>query len=575
MVNSYSVPTEASRILNDGILNNPLHSDLPSSLRQLAKNVIFHGNDEPSIPMPWRFSEAVAALKALEATLVNALVEKKYHVNTGAVHINTDRANLLFMAALLTRVDPEGANALLPPGTDPFIKNKDYHGALGSDHRRAATNLYRAKDGRYIQIHGGMNPDITLTALGLPLESDKKGVDATKMVADVVSLYNAGDLEELLVHKFKQAAAVASTVQQFLDSDQGKANAHVGLFQVHRITDPSQRPGWWPEAPSFPSSPQRPLAGLKVVDLTWVIAAPSLTRSLAEYGASVMRVTAGHLCDYSALHAELNWGKWNSELDLRIQEHREKLKALILDADVVVVGYRPLVLEKYGFGKDAVLELIKQSGRERGIVYARVNCHGWNGPLANRPGWQQISDTSTGIAMGFAEAMGMCDGEAVVSLFPTADYCAGLSGASGVLQALLERNENGGSYVVDVALNYFNVWLARSCGQYPKGVWEELRKLHDFPTFAPEENLPGLSFRCIQMLMRNAPGRIIRSDWLEDRQSSAIGVKVRTVKPIAEWEETADGGQGVQSGFNVGTRGNGVDAAEWPDDLRVEIVTAT
>ncbi|KAJ6591107.1 CoA-transferase family III domain-containing protein [Mycena vulgaris] len=569
---NYSVPVEARKIFLDGILSNPAHRNLPSAVNDLANNVVFEGNAAPLMPMNWRFAEAASAMKALEVTLVNALVEKKYGVKTGAVRIDTDRANLLYMAYMLTRVDPDGVNAQVPPALNKFIKDKDYHKAMGSEHRRNATNFYRAKDGRYIYIYGGMNPDITLTALGLPLESKITGAESIKLFQDVVGQLDSHALEKRLLEEFKQAVSVTYTAEQYRLSEQGAANAHVGLFEVHHIPDPSQKPCWWPESPSFPSTPQRPLAGLKVVDLTRVIASPAITRGLAEYGASVLRVTAGHICDLSALHPELNWGKWNTELDLRNEADREKLKALILDADVVVNGYRPGVLDKYGFGKDGVLKLVKGSGRDRGIVYARVNCFGWNGPWANRPGWQQISDASTGIAIGFAKAMGLQDGDAVAPLFPTADYCCGLAGSSGVLQALIERNEKGGSYVVDVALNYFNSWLAESCGEYPADVWTSLRELHGNPVFLPHQNLPGLSIHGIQLLMKNAPGRIIRSDWLEDRQSDPIGACVRTVKPIAEWVENPDGSRGVQPGFNVGTRGNGVDVARWPENLLQEVV---
>ncbi|KAJ7099694.1 alpha-methylacyl-CoA racemase [Mycena epipterygia] len=565
----YSVPLEARKTFLDGILSNAAHRDLPPLVDVLKNNVVFEGNATPSIPMNWRFSEATAALKALEVTLVNALVEKKYSVKTGKVLINTDRANLLYMGALLTRVDPDGANAQIPPALNKFIKDKDYHKALGSEHRRNATNFYRAKDGRYIYIHGGMNPDTTLTALGLPLESDIRGIESIKLFQDAVAQFDPVTLEKRMLEEFKQAVSVACTTEQYKSSKQGEANAHVGLFEVHNIPDPVQKPGWWADSPSFPPRPQRPLAGLKVVDLTRVIASPALTRNLAEYGASVMRVTAGHVCDYSALHAELNWGKWNCELDLRNQLDRERLKALILDADVVVDGYRPYVLERYGFGKDDILKFIKDARRDRGIVYVRVNCFGWNGPWANRPGWQQISDASTGIAMSFAKAMGLQNGEAVIPLFPTADYCSGLSGSSGVLQALIERSEKGGSYVVDVALNYFNSWLVDCCGEYPVEVWDNIRKLHDYPVFLPDQNLPGISIRCIQLLMKNVPGCIIQPNWLEDRQSDALGVQIRTVKPISEWIDDVGG---TRPGFNVGTRGNGVDAPRWPENLLQEVV---
>ncbi len=74
---------------------------------------------------------------------------------------------------------------------------------------------------------------------------------------------------------------------------------------------------------------------------------PAITRGLAEYGASVMRVIAKHLPDSIQLHVDLHCGKWNTWLDFRDPEDPKKVKKLILDADVVVSGYRPGVMEKY------------------------------------------------------------------------------------------------------------------------------------------------------------------------------------------------------------------------------------
>jgi crotonobetainyl-CoA:carnitine CoA-transferase CaiB-like acyl-CoA transferase len=94
-------------------------------------------------------------------------------------------------------------------------------------------------------------------------------------------------------------------------------------------------------------------------------------------------------------------GKWNTELDLRQEEGRAKLRALVLDADVVLDGYRPGVMAKHGFGKDDILRMIAESDRGRGIVYARENTYGWQGPWAHRSGWQQISDANTGVSYAF------------------------------------------------------------------------------------------------------------------------------------------------------------------------------
>lgn len=186
----------------------------------------------------------------------------------------------------------------------------------------------------------------------------------------------------------RQAGTIAYTSEEYLKSEHGKRNGKVGLYTVQEHRKISQPASWWPETSE--TSPKRPLSGLKVVDLTRVIAGPAITRGLAEMGASIMRVTAPHITDMSAAHQDLNWGKWNCQLDLRSAEDRDRLIALIKEADVVVDGYRPGVMDKWGFGREAVLDMVRD--RERGIIHVRENCYGWDGPWKGRSGWQQISD---------------------------------------------------------------------------------------------------------------------------------------------------------------------------------------
>lgn len=85
----YSVPQEAKRVFEDGILRNPLHRSLPSELETLAKHVRFEGSSRPSIPINWRFTESISALKAFEATMLNLLVSRKYGVEPSDITINT------------------------------------------------------------------------------------------------------------------------------------------------------------------------------------------------------------------------------------------------------------------------------------------------------------------------------------------------------------------------------------------------------------------------------------------------------------------------------------------------------
>ena len=217
-----------------------------------------------------------------------------------------------------------------------------------------------------------MNPEPILTALGLPMNGQEGDTydSVVERIQGVVSKIDSADLDDLSNEKYKQAGTIAYSVDEFQASEHGKANAHIALYELHKSPTSTHPSCWWPEASSMPSSPKRPLAGLKVVDLTRVIAAPTITRGLAEMGASVMRITSANITEHSGLHQDLSWGKWNAHLDLKkSEEDREKLRELIREADVVVEGYRPGAMERNGFGRDDIFELVK--GRGRGIVHVR------------------------------------------------------------------------------------------------------------------------------------------------------------------------------------------------------------
>ena len=242
-----------------------------------------------------------------------------------------------------------------------------------------------------------MNPEPTLTALGLSLEGESGDTydSVVGRIQAAVSKLDSHALDTLMNQKYRQAGTIAWTTEEFLASEHGKANKHVGLYNLQKSSTHSQPASWWPENSSMPSSAKRPLAGLKVVDLTRVIAAPTITRGLAEMGASVMRVTSPEVTDLTGVHLDLNWGKWTSHLHLKNEDDRQKLMDLIREADVVVEGYRPNVMKKYGLSREQIFDLVKD--RPRGIIHVSENCYGWNGPWQERSGWQQISDAVSGV----------------------------------------------------------------------------------------------------------------------------------------------------------------------------------
>jgi hypothetical protein len=305
------------------------------------------------------------------------------------------------------------------------------------------------------------------------------------------------------------------------------------------------------------------LAGLKIVELTRVIAGPAIGRGLAELGASVMRVTASHLPDFSGLQADLNWGKWNCNLDLREAEDRQRLKELILDADVVINGYRPEVYRKYGFEAEQVFELVRN--RDRGILYVRENCFGWGGPLSHRSGWQPISDAHSGIATGFARAMG--NDEAVIPVFPNSDYCTGIAGTCAVLEALMEKATKGGSYLIDTSLNYYNQWLATVVGEYPRQVWDDVWNRNGRQVFRHYHSMNYTMPRYLDMIKKE--GTIVNPAFFQKRTSGALNDLVfRMPKPTIHFPPNT-----IDLTYNIGTRGNGVDQARWPQDLSTEVIS--
>lgn len=295
------------------------------------------------------------------------------------------------MSPALAEVVDADKTDLNPNLLKPY-QNEQERNSRESLHRMMSTNIYKTRDGRFYHIHGGLNPDITLSALKLPREGMPGDTfeDVKERIHAAVLQHDAEALDELMNESHRQAGTIALSSDEYFSGSHGKENGKVGLYEILRHEHSRQAAGWWPDHKTLPSSPKRPLAGLKVVDLTRIIAGPTITRSLAELGASVMRVTSPQLPDLTRFHRDLNWGKWNCSLHLKDEVDKAALRRLIADADVVVDGYRPGAMERLGFGRNAIFDMVKD--RNRGIVHVRENCYGWYGAYAHRSGWQGISD---------------------------------------------------------------------------------------------------------------------------------------------------------------------------------------
>ncbi|MEU9448595.1 CoA transferase [Streptomyces sp. NPDC048277] len=194
------------------------------------------------------------------------------------------------------------------------------------------------------------------------------------------------------------------------------------------------------------SSPLLPAAGLRVLDLTRVLAGPVATRTLGLLGADVLRLDAPWLPELPDQHADTGFGKRSATLDLTTD--RAAFEELLASADVVVTGYRPGALDRFGLSPEALAE------RRPGLVVAQVSAWGAYGPWGGRRGFDSLVQVATGIAEieGSADRPGALPAQAL-------DHGTGYLLAAGVLRALTEQSYDGGGRFVRLALARTARWL--------------------------------------------------------------------------------------------------------------------
>ncbi|MFE9479753.1 CoA transferase [Streptomyces spororaveus] len=201
--------------------------------------------------------------------------------------------------------------------------------------------------------------------------------------------------------------------------------------------------------PLGPAPAGRPAAGVRVLDLTRVIAGPVATRTLGLLGADVLRIDPPGLPEADDAYADTGFGKRSALLDLAEAADRAVFEGLLAEADVVVTGYRPGALERYGLGAGDLLE------RWPGLVVAELCAWGWRarGPWARRRGFDSLVQAGYGIAAACAGP----DGTPGVLPAQALDHGTGYLVAAGVLRALA----SGGGRGLRFSLAGTGSWLVR------------------------------------------------------------------------------------------------------------------
>lgn len=277
---------------------------------------------------------------------------------------------------------------------------------------------YRARDG-WIRLHTNA-PAHRAAALSVLGHSTDPA-----SLSRAISHWEADSLEDAVVAAGGCAALMRSS-QEWRRHPQGAAVAEEPLvaWSEHSPVEP----------PRLPWRGAHPLRGLRVLDLTRVLAGPVAGRFLAAYGADVLRIDPPDW-EEPGVVPEVTLGKRCAGLDLRTEGDREIFDALVRDADLLVHGYRPGALERLGYDGDTLRALNPR------LADVSLNAYGWSGPWSQRRGFDSLVQMSTGIAeYGMSRAR---TDRPVPLPVQALDHATGYLMAAAALRALALRQRGG------------------------------------------------------------------------------------------------------------------------------------
>ena len=396
--------------------NDALRTLLPIAgwLEERARVVEITGGTDPILPTPFRIGETSAAALAAVGLAVSDLWD-----------LRTGRRQEI-------SVDTRQATASLRSG-----RHMQMDGAPISNERNTVVGVYPAKNGHWSYLHCNFpnHRAAALSVLGVPEDREA--------VRKAVARWDALELEEAIIAA-NGAGGMVRTIEEWAQHPQATAIAALPLMEIVKMGD---------SPPEKLPDGDRPLSGIRVLDLTRVLAGPTCARTLAEHGADVLKITGAHLPNIGSQEYDTGHGKLSAHLDLREQKDLETLRGLVREADVFSQGYRPGTLGKRGLSSEALAKL------RPGIVYVSLSAFSHVGPWASRRGFDTVVQTVSGISSRQGE---MFPGDAPgPQFYPVSaiDYLTGYLMAFGALVALARRVREGGSWLVRTSLAQTGHWL--------------------------------------------------------------------------------------------------------------------
>ena len=379
-----------------------------------SRTVEITGDADPILPTPFRIGETAAAALAAVGLAASDL----WTLRTGRqqqVAVDTRQATASLRSTHYMKMD----------------------GAPVSTERNTVMGTYPAKNGRWSYLHCNF-PNHRAAALGvLRVPEDREAV------RQAVAKWDALELEEAIIAA-KGAGGMVRTMDEWAKHPQAAAIASLPLMEIVRIGE---------SAPEKLPDGDRPLSGVRVLDLTRVLAGPTCARTLAEHGADVLKITAAHLPNLGYQEYDTGHGKLSAHLDLREPKDVDTLRGLVREGDVFSQGYRPGTLADRGFSPQVLARL------RPGIVVVSLSAFGHVGPWASRRGFDTVVQTVSGITARQGELFP--GAEPGPQFYPVSaiDYLTGYLMAFGAMVALARRAREGGSWLVRISLAQTGRWL--------------------------------------------------------------------------------------------------------------------
>jgi crotonobetainyl-CoA:carnitine CoA-transferase CaiB-like acyl-CoA transferase len=323
------------------------------------------------------------------------------------------------------------------------------------------SGFYTTKDNRTVQLHCNFPHHERAVMAILHCEADKDEV--TKAVAT----WEGQALEDAITEA-DGCAALVRTQDEWHAHPHYQAIQDLPLFTIEKIAN---------SAPKPLEAHERPLANLRVLEFTHVLAGPVTGRTLAEFGADVLRISHPARAFVEALVHDTGHGKRNAHLNWSHEEDYNQLAALARSCDVIVNGFRPGTLAQQNLAAEDVVKT------NPNIIYVDISAYGDKGPWGGKRGFDALVQSVSGIAadQGTLEQPKHLPAQAI-------DYLTGYLAAFAVMSALKRRATEGGAYRITLSLAQTGQWL-QQLGKIQAAVYPDISK-HDITEYLVQTKTP-------------------------------------------------------------------------------------